>query len=234
MRVFLRTLAATLVAAVLAPVATAGAAAAPRMTPADRTAISNLVDRFVKDVVLRRDLADGWKIAGPDLRGGTTRAAWVAGTGVTVEPFPAQGDDFHDAWTGRLVSPTEAQLTVILHPKPGSGYDQTAANVDVRKVRGRWLVDIFYSAAVFRTGTGKHGSCGTANCAVSGPGDYGPAGGGTALGNSQARIGAQWLWIALAAVAALVVGVLVAIYIRVKLRDRRAWRAYADLRRPSS
>jgi len=234
MRLVVRTLVPVVLVLALALTVTAGASAAPRMSAADRTAISNLIDRFVKDVLLRRNLADGWTIAGPDLRGGTTRKAWIAGTGVTVESYPARGADFRNAWTGHLFSPTEAQLTVILHPKPGSDYDQTAYNVDVRKVGGRWLVDIFYSAAVFRTGKNKHGSCGTANCAISGTNDYGPAGGGSALGNSQAKIGSQWLWIVLAAVGAGVAALLLGIFVRIKRRDRRAWRAYADAHRPSS
>lgn len=231
MRLAVRAVVALVIAAA---VAVPGASAAPRMTAGDRAAISNLVDSFVKDVVLRRNLAAGWTLAGPDLRGGTTRSAWVAGTGVTVAQFPARGTDFHDAWTGQLVSPTEAQLTVILNPKAGSGYDQEANSLDVRKIGGRWVVDIFYSAAVFRAGKNKRGSCGTANCAVSGPNDYGPAGGGSAIGNSQAKIGSRWLWIVLAAVGALVVAVPLAIFVRIKRRDRRAWQAYADLRRPNS
>jgi len=233
-RAALRLFALAALALAVALSATTGASAAPRMSPSDRAAISTLIDRFVKDVVLRRNLAEGWDLAGPDLRGGTTRKAWLAGTGVTVEAFPVRGNDFRDAWTGNLVSPTRGELSVILHPKPGSGYDETAATVDVRKIGGRWLVDLFYSTAVFRTSKSHHGSCGLQNCAVSGPNDFGPAGGGSALGNSSARIGSQWLWIVLAAVGGLVVAVPLGIFVRVKRRDRRAWAAYAGTRRESS
>jgi hypothetical protein len=231
MRIGVRTLA---LGALLAAVLASPAAAAPRMTPVDRQAIGTLVDRFVKDVVLRENLADGWTIAGPDLRGGTTRAAWVAGTGVTVASFPARGTEFRNSWTGHLVSPTHAVLSVILLPKPGSGDEEAASNVDVRKVNGRWIVDIFYTAAVIRTGSGRRGSCGSTNCAVSGPNDYGPAGGGSPIGNSDARIGARWLWIVLALVGALVVGTPAGIWLRLKRRDRRAWADYAEAHRSSS
>ena len=233
-RAALRLLALAVLAAAVTLAATTGADAAVRMTPADHAAISTLVDRFVKDVVLRRNLAQGWELAGPDLRGGTTRKAWLAGTGVTVEAFPVRGNDFRNAWTGQLVSPTRGELTVILHPKPGSGYDETAASVDVRKIGGRWLVDLFYSTAVFRAGKAHHGSCGLQSCAVSGPNDFAPGSGGTALGNSNARIGSHWLWIVLAAVGALVVTVPLGIFVRVKRRDRRAWAAYMGTRRESS
>jgi hypothetical protein len=214
--------------AVLVSIAAAPAAAFPRMTSADRRAISTLIDRFVKDVVLRQNLADGWTLAGPDLRGGTTRKTWVAGTGVTVAAFPARGTDFRNAWTGHLVSPTDAELSVILLPKPGSGDEQVASGVDVRKIRGRWIVNLFYTAAVFRTGNGRHGSCGLSNCAVSGPNDFGANGGGAA-GGSQARIGSDLLWIVLALVGGIVLVTPAGIWISLKRRDRRAWAKYSQV-----
>lgn len=231
MRTVIRTLG---VFVMLAAVAAAPAAAAPRMTPADRTQISNLIDRFIKDVVLRRDLADGWKIAGPDLRGGTTRKAWIAGTGVTVAAYPARGNDFRNAWTGHLVTPTRGELQVFMHPRAGSHDDETAASVGVQKIDGRWIVDIFYSAAVFRSGSGHNGSCGLSSCAVSGPNDFGPGGGGSAVGNSQSRIAGHWLWIALAGVGAILLATPLGLFVRVKRRDRRAWAAYTDSHRASS
>lgn len=231
MRGFVRTLG---VVVVVAAIAAASAGAAPRMTPADRTQISNVIDRFVKDVVLRHDLADGWTIAGPDLRGGTTRKAWVAGTGVTVAAYPAAGNDFRKAWTGHLVTPTRAELSVVMHPKAGTGEDETAASVGVQKIHGRWIVDIFYTAAVFRSGSGHNGSCGLPSCAVSGPNDFGPGGGGSAIGNSSSRIAGHWLWIALAGVGAIILATPLGLFVRVKRRDRRAWAAYTESHRASS
>jgi hypothetical protein len=74
-------LAAGLAGVLVLQLAVSGRAAATlRMSATDRAAIGNLVDRFVKDAVLRRDLAAAWKLAGPDLRGGTTYKAWVAAT----------------------------------------------------------------------------------------------------------------------------------------------------------
>jgi hypothetical protein len=218
---------ATVAAALFVPAANA----APRMTPADRAAISTLIDHFVKDAVLRENLPAAWQLAGPDMRGGTTRTAWDAGTGVTVASYPAKGTSFRDAWTGHLVSPTVADLALILHPKPGSGYDETADTVEVRKIDGRWLVDIFYGTATFRSGSSHRGSCGTANCAISGPGDFGPGGSGSAVGNNNARIRSFWLWVVLGAIGAAIVLTPVGIWARLKRRERRAWAAYSDAHR---
>jgi len=188
-------------------------AAALHFTPSDRREIGTLIDRFVKDAVLRQNLAEGWTLAGPDLRGGTTRKAWIAGTGVTVERFPAAGNDFSHSWTGKLVAPGHAELAVILHPRKGStGYDETAATVDVRKIRGRWLVDLFYSAAVFS----KRG--------VSGPNDFKAGGPGNPL--AQSRISGRWLWIGLAAAGALVLGTPLGFWAAARRRHRAALAAY--------
>ena len=202
-------------------------AAATRMSPADRNAISTVVDRFVKDVVLRENLPEGWTLAGPDLRGGTTRAAWISGKGVTVAAFPARGTSFRNAWTGHLVAPGHFEGSVILRPKAGSrGFDQTAVTVDARKVSGRWVVDAFYSAAVFRSGSQNRGSCGRPNCAISGPADYGPQGASSAAGNTSARVSGYTFLTVLAAVGVLVVLTPFVIWVRVRRRDSRARAAY--------
>ncbi len=217
--------AATIVLAVVADAAPA--TAATRLSHADREAIGTVVDRFVKDVVLRENLREGWDLAGPDLRGGTTRAAWISGKGVTVAAFPARGTSFRDAWVGRLVAPGHLEGSLILQPKAGSrGFDQTAVTLDVRKISGRWLVDIFYSAAVFRTGLKNRGSCGRSDCAISGPADYGPQGAASAAGNATAHVGAHTFLIGLAAAAALLLLLPVLIWARIKRRDGRARAAY--------
>ena len=217
-------------AVLVAVVAASPAAAAPRMTPSDRKAIGTLIDRFVKDAVLRENLAAAWNLAGPDLRGGTTRSAWIRGTGVTVQAYPARGNDFSNAWTGQMLGPGHAELSMIMHPKAGShGYDEVGVSIDVRKIRGRWLVDLFYVSAVIRAGKGHQGSCPESSCAISGPEDYGPA--GSAAGAAVRHGGAHWFLIGLAALGGLVVLTPLAIWARVKRRDRRAWAAYTSARR---
>jgi len=204
------------IAATLGGLVAPPALAATHLSAADRKEIGLLLDRFVKDAVRRENLPEAWSLIGPDLRGGTTRAQWSNGTGVTVQYFPAAGNDFRNAWTVTSVRPGQAQLAMILHPKPGThGYEVTAANIDVRKIHGRWIVDIFYPAAVFHASGG-----------VSGPNDFTSGGPGNGY-TSTSRIAGYWLIVALAAVGSIVVLLLAGIYVRVKLRDRRAWADYA-------
>lgn len=216
-----------LVLVIASLVGVANASAQPRLSASDRQAIGKTLDRFVKDVVLRRDLRDGWELAGPDLRGGTTKAAWISGKGVTVAAFPARGTNFENAWTGHLVAPGHLEGALILQPKAGSNADQTAETIDLRKVGGKWIVDLFYSVAVFRSGSGHRGSCGTADCAISGPADYGPGGSASSGGgNVSARVGAHSFLLGAIAVFGVLLLIPVGIWARVRRRDSRARAAY--------
>jgi hypothetical protein len=185
------------------------------MSAADRRAINTLIAAFVRDVVLRENLAAGWALAGPDLRGGTTRAAWNKGTGVTVERFPVADRDLGHLWTGHLVAPGHAEGSVVMHPKPGSGYEETAATVDVRKLHGRWVVDLFYSTAVFH------------KVGVSGPNDFtARASGGTTY--SDSRIRGLWLFVGIAFAIGVVLAVPSGLWFAHHRRNRRAYADYHE------
>jgi hypothetical protein len=213
-----------LVAIVLLSSIAVPAAEARTASPARRQ-IGELVDRFVKDVVLRRNLAQGWTLAGPELRGGTTRDAWISGSGVTVEAFPAVGNDFRHAWTGSFLSPTRAELTVTLHSR-GKDAQVVEAQAVVLERHGRWVVDTFYPAGIFRLGRGHSGSCGSAGCAVSGPNDFAPQAAAGASTGLPSRDAARWLWIVLGSVGGLVAAAGAGVVLYVRVRDRRARLAY--------
>lgn len=194
------------------------------MPPATHRAISKLIDSFVKDVVLRRNLAAGWALVGPDMRFGTTRKAWVRGTGVTAQEFPAVGKDFGNAWDLQtLDSPGHAQLTVNLR-SAGRNAEVIAAPTVVLKEHGRWVVDIYYEAGIFRTGAGHKGSCAKSSCAVTGVNDFGP-GSASSFFDLQ-RHKSLWLWVGIGGVGGVLAATLASLMLYTRLRDRRAMRAY--------
>ncbi len=222
---------AVLLVVVAASLAVAPALSAPRITDQDRAAIGTLVDTFTKDVLLRRNLAEGWDLAGPDMRGGTTRSAWVAGTGVTLAAYPAKETEFSRAWTGKLVAPGHAVLAMVLHPKPGKKAFETAFTIDVRKLHGRWVVDLYYPAAIIRAGR-HQGSCGHSDCYISGPADFGPlgGGGGGTAASTSGKIGIGSFAIGVGVIGALIVLTPLGLWLRVKRRDRRAMATYLATR----
>jgi hypothetical protein len=204
-----------------------------RMSPPTHRQIGEVIDRFVKDVVLRRNLPEGWALSGPDMRGGTTRAAWMSGKGVTVEAFPAIGNDFRHAWDGKLVSPTRAELTVTLRSR-GRNAEVLEEQTVLVKRHGRWIVDVFYPAGIIRLGHGHNGSCGNSSCAISGPNDFAPRSAGGGQEGVPAPDAAHWLWIVLGSIGGLIAFVIASLLLYVRLRDRRARQAYEASRLTSS
>jgi hypothetical protein len=212
---------ALVVALTTALSATDAVAASPKLTAQDRQQIGALIDRFVKEAVRRENLPAAWSLLGPQLRGGTTKAAWDTGTEVTVENYPARGDDFRTAWTSAVIKPGDVDVALMLHPEHGHpGIPQTAFKAEVIKSKGRWIVDSFYPAATFGSG----GS-------VQGPADFGAPGGGKAIGNDNAKIRPLWFVLGVSALGVLIVLLPIGLWVRARRRDRRAYATYAAVTR---
>jgi hypothetical protein len=205
------------------------ALAVPHLSKARSHEISTLVNRFVNDVVRRQDLADGWRLAGPELRGGTTRAAWVAGRAVPVERFPVRGRDFRKAWYPSWVTSSEIGLVVSLRSGRGKNAEIIEEQTVLTKRDGRWVVNAMYPNGIFRLGKGHRGSCPTRKCAVTGLNDFkpGPSSGGS---GSPSRIGTYWLWLGVGGIAGMPLAILLGTGVYVARRNRRARAAYLAAR----
>jgi hypothetical protein len=216
----------SLVAIVLlgALVAAAPALAAPHLSKSESRRVSNLVNRFVNDLVLRRDLADGWKIAGPDERGGLTRKEWMSGRQLPVQHLDVVNDP-RTAWYATWKTPTVIGLVISL--KTGHGANRVMYNqqASLQKVHGRWVVDTFYTDGIFRYGRGHSGSCVSSKCKVTGPADYAPSAGGGAAA-AKPRIGGHWGLAVLLGLLGLPVIVLGGMGLVAHTRNRRARAKY--------
>lgn len=102
-----------------------------------------VVVRFIKTAVMRRNLAEAWKISGPQIRQDLTLKEWLKGN-IPVVPYPNAAVDRSPVkitWS----HPTEAGLEVVLQPKPGSKEKPQLFFVNVIKQgsgsRAKWLVD---------------------------------------------------------------------------------------------
>jgi hypothetical protein len=200
-------------AAVAEPVA---AATPPKRVPlrrADRQAIDRALDRFVPAAVKRENPALAYELVTPALRAGTTRAEWATGT-IPVQPFPARGKRFHH-WTVSYSYPNHVGLELLLEPTRKNEIGAIAFAVDVKRLRGRWLVDSFIPAAVF-AGAG-------APPRISAVPDFGPTGGTRTPGSSRLR--AVWLLVP-GAILSLALVILIVYGLSTWLRGRRAVRAY--------
>jgi hypothetical protein len=204
-------------------VAATPALAAPHLSKSQSREVSTLVARFVNDLVLRRDLADGWTISGPDERGAVTRKEWMSGQ-LPVQHLEVLNNP-RTAWYATWKTRTGIGLVISLrtgHGKNRVMYNQQAS---LQKRHGRWVVDTFYTDGIFRLGKGHSGSCVSSKCKVTGPADYAPSGGGGAA-LAKPRIGGHWGLAVLFGLLSLPVMALVAMGLVAHTRNRRARAKY--------
>lgn len=211
----------------------APALASPHLSASQNRMISNLVERWVNDVVRGRNLADGWKIAGVAERGGITHKAWLSGKALPLEQMDVLNNP-RKAWyvTGR--DPNEIFLTVSLmtgHGKNKTMYDNETT---LQKRNGRWYVYAFYTDGIFRLGRGHSGSCVSSKCKVTGLADFQPGGGvANGIGSGSARIGTSWAFVVFGAILGLPLMALLVFGLVSVVRNRRARLAYAASRASS-
>lgn len=202
----------------------APAFALPHLSKSRTREIGILVNRWVDDMVRRQNLADGWSIAGPDMRGALTRRSWVSGREVPVQQLEVLNDP-RTAWYAKWKTRTEIGLVVSLRTGHGKKAEMYQDETMLAKRHGRWVVDSFYTDGIFRLGAGHSGSCATAKCKVTGPADYAPGGGG-GVAAATPRIGGKWAVAALFTIAGLPVLGLVGMGLVAHTRNRRARARY--------
>lgn len=216
--------------ALCALAAAAPALADPHASRADTKKISALVDRFIHDVVLRENLPDGWLISGPQMRGGTTKKGWYAGHELPVQRLKLVGHDWSHAWYATSVTRHEIGISVTLRIGRGENAEAWDEEMVFTRGRGTWLVNGIYTNAIYRLGTGHHGSCVTSKCKTTGLNDFAAASGpGSALG--PRTLGIEWLWVAVGAIVGGALTALVGWVLYGKYRDRRAWADYLATKR---
>ena len=189
-----------------------------KLTPAMRREIDATLERFVPAAVARRDPTLAWRLAGPGLRGGTSRADWAAGD-LPVFPFPVRDSSFR-GWKPVYTYRDRVAFDLLLHAKPETRLGPLAISVDVVRRDGRWLVDAWYPAAVF-TGPDDRPW-------VTGSPDFTPDGYTSAAYNrpkfAEGRLDPVWFALPAGIVGSAVLGL--GVFGLVVLRRNR--RAYAD------
>jgi hypothetical protein len=184
-------------AATAAVALTAPAAAAPRLTPADRAAITRSIDVFVNHAVKRANTQAAYDVVAPELRPGITRKQWAGGD-IPVYPFRARGTTH--PWNVLYVTRAEVGLELQLNPRAGSKQGPIIFHIYLRPVRGRWLVDSFMPVATLAP-------LGAKKAKVLSVRDFSPGAMGDGQVASPGQIGRIWLIVPFGIVGALLVGV---------------------------
>jgi hypothetical protein len=189
-----------LAAAVVALALAAPATASPKLTPAQRVAITRSIDVFVNHAVKRQNVGAAFDVTAPELRPGMTRKSWARSNGdLPVYPFPAQGKTH--PWNILYVTREEVGLELQLQPQKGSKQGPIIFHIYLRPVGKRWLVDSFMPVATLAPlGTGKS--------KVRSVRDFSPqAAGGVSLGGGGPhQLSSIWLVVPFALVGLALVG----------------------------
>lgn len=132
-----------------------------RVSPADRRAINRTLDRFVPAGVARKSPATAWALAGPELKSGTTLAAWKAGNS-PIPYYPVLEKTFH-TWRTIDVGPRYVVFNLLVHAQPQSGLGSYVFSGEVVKSGNQWLVNRIYTIAIMNPVTKKTHEIGPAD-----------------------------------------------------------------------
>lgn len=189
-----------LAAGLLALAFAAPAAASPKLSPADRAAITRSIDVFVNHAVKRVNAAAAFDVVAPEMRPGMTRKSWARSGDLPVYPFPARGKTH--PWNILYVTREEVGLELQLQPKEGSKQGPIIFHIYLRPVGKRWLVDSFMPVAILAPLDAK------AKTKVRSVRDFSPqAAGGVSLGGGGPhRLSSLWLVFPFALVCLALVG----------------------------
>lgn len=201
-----------LAAAIVALAFAAPAAAAPKLTPAERAAITRSIDVFVNHAVKRSNPAAAFDVVAPEMRPAMTRKEWARGD-LPVYPFPARGTTH--PWNILYVTREEVGLELQLMPRSGSKEGPIIFHIYLRPAGKRWLVDSFMPVATLAPLDAK-------KTKVRSVRDYAPqnAGGVSLGGGGPHRLSSTWIVLPFGLIGAVLVGFAVWGLIRV-VRNRR-------------
>lgn len=192
-----------------------------RVSLKERRAINATLDKFLGASLDRSSPATAWRLAGPEMKSGSTLREWQAGT--SPVPYLPTREKTFGGWDAVDVGPNHVVFDhLLVHPKGGA---QTSASIfsgEVVKSGSHWLVNRLYTIAVMKrptkTGTHQIGPQDYAAPSASGQGGTQTSGGGA--------LGKQWLLVG-AGVVGLVLLFPLGFGITSAFRSRRRQRQYA-------
>jgi hypothetical protein len=195
--------------------------AAPKpdvFTAAERREVRAVAARFVESAVYRRHVDDSWAISTAKLRQGISRADWATGE-IPVVPYSADAVA-EVRWKLDYSYAKDVALKVAFYPKPNSGASRQVFEIELE----------------------NHGTDATPNWLVA----YWAPSGGPQLQNAQpggpkapvvgvgrGQLGAVWLFVPVGLILGGLLGVIVCVVARARVRRMRADRLYTSKTSPS-
>jgi hypothetical protein len=187
------------------------------VSPAERKAINATLDKFIPAALTRRSPATAWRLAGPELKDGSTLREWRQGNS-PVPYYPPREKTFH-GWTTIDSGRNYVDFNLLVHPLHGPKESAWVFSGEMIKLHSHWLVNRLYTIATMTrpTKSGRH-EVGPADFAAGAPASGLPVG-------KSGVIGKMWL-LAVVGVIALVFLFPLGFGIVALVRARRRGRLY--------
>jgi hypothetical protein len=197
------------------------------VSAAERRAIDKTLDEFIPAGLGGKSPETAWRLAGPELTGGTTLRQWRHGTS-PIPYYPARGTTFHH-WTVVDAGTGYVDFNILIHPLHGEAGSSEAFSGKMLKRDGHWVVDGLYTIAVFARPDkkGRH-EVGPADYAA-GPGASSGSSSGPPAGSGKSTLGKTWLFVAAGAILLALLFPL-GFGVASAIRSRRSRLAYARSR----
>jgi hypothetical protein len=186
-------------------------------TSAEQRQVRAVAARFVESAVFRNDVADSFAITTNGLRQGESKSEWASGT-IPIVPFPKEAVQTV-RWRVNYSYADEVGLKVAFYTKPVSGVDRQVFDISLQ----------------------NHGTAAAPRWLVS----YWAPSGGLQLSRADPRrpsidpappkpqLGAIWLLVPVGLIAGGLVGLVVFLAVRGRIRHARATRLYRSSSSPS-
>jgi hypothetical protein len=187
-------------------------------TAAERRQVRAVAARFVESAVYRRHVDDSWAITTAQLHQGISRADWAGGE-IPVVPYSADAVA-EVRWKLDYSYAKDVALKVAFYPKPGSGAARQIFEIELENhgtdVTPNWLVSYWAPAGGPQLQSAQPG------------GPKAPV-----VGVGRGQLGAVWLFAPVGLIFGGLLGVIVFVVVRARVRRTRAERLYTSRTSPS-
>ena len=187
-------------------------------TAAERREVRAVATRFVESAVYRRHVDDSWGITTADLHQGISRTDWASGE-IPVVPYSADAVA-EVRWKLDYSYAKDVALKVAFYPKPGSAAARQIFEIELENhgtdAIPNWLVSYWAPSGGPQIQSAQPG------------GPKAPV-----VGVGRGQLGAVWLFVPVGLIFGGLLGVIVFVVVRARLRRTRADRLYTSRTSPS-
>ena len=178
------------------------AANEPKQVKPDRAAITALLDEFIPDVVMQKDLKRGWQLV-DGVAKTVPYKEWIKGN-TSVQAYPAKGTHF-PGWIVGYSYPGDVGFDILLQPTKKS-LGPWSFRAEAQKIHGDWKITTWYPVATYAPAGHTQ--------TVLGPNDLGPGNGAASGSVPNGRLPPWVLLLPVGLLAAIALGCISYVVVR--------------------